>query len=671
MIIDYPWYYVVLCLLAGAVYAALLYFFGRRRFSKWLNLLLASLRFLAVSAIALLLLAPVARQVVEEQQKPTVVVALDASRSVVMSADSSFDASAIAEADNYDVVFETFGGETTDIAAELSDIAARYQGRNLGAVVLASDGIYNRGGNPASVAERLTFPVYTIALGDTTPQRDAALASVRHNRIAFLGGSFPLEVTVNASRLKGHSAQLTVHDGHGKQLAAQKIDYNDSRFSTTLTFSLQANEAGLQRYTVRLSLVDDEKESVNNSLSFFTDVIDGHRKVLIVGDAPHPDLAALKQAVESNPNYEAEVLLAENIKESGKASAGQGKDEGDLSLVVLHNLPSSAHQVPKEFETLPQLFVIGLRTDLPRFNALHTGLEIVAKARKSNEVTAVPNAQFSLFNFDIDDAEALEQLPPLTAPFGEAKASAGLQSLLTARLGSIDTRQPLVAAMVQGANRRAFVWGEGLWKWRLGDYLNSNSHEHFDQMISQLVNFSALTEGRDRFVVEADRHYAVGDEIVIGAQLYNESYEPVNSPEATFSLKGDSLAGDYTFNRRGSGYTLSLPSLPEGLYRYKASTTYNGETFSDEGAFAVAALHLEQANLTADHSLLATVSAVTGGKMFYPDQLSSLLTPLSTLKPVIYSHTRFSELLNLPWVLALILLLLGVEWVLRKYHGEI
>ena len=74
---------------------------------------------------------------------------------------------------------------------------------------------------------------------------------------------------------------------------------------------------------------------------------------------------------------------------------------------------------------------------------------------------------------------------------------------------------------------------------------------------------------------------------------------------------------------------------------------------------------------TADHALLRTISAVSGGKMFYPDQLDELRDELAALKPTIYTHTRFSELIGLPWVLVLIVLLLGAEWVLRKYFGEI
>jgi hypothetical protein len=668
MIIDYPWYYVLFCLVAGALYAAVLYFLGHRRFGKGMNLLLAGLRFVAVSVIALLLLAPVAKQTVNEQQKPVVVVAQDVSESVESGKwKVEREKWKEIEGEGYDVVYEEFGGSTTDISAELEEIACRYQGRNLGAVVLATDGIYNRGNNPATTAERITFPVYTIALGDTTPQRDAALANIRHNRIAFSGNTFPVEITINASRLKGNAAQLSLLDNHGKTMARERVDYSDNNFSTTLTFDLKAEKPGLQRYTASLSVVDGERTAANNMLTFYTDIIDSRRKVAIIGNAPHPDLAALKQAVESNPNYEAEVFLNEELKM-------RNEELKEVSLLILHNLPSATHQLPtlnSQLSSINSIYIIGTQTDLPRFNALHAGLEIVAKARKTNEVTAMYNDRFSLFMLDAADGAAIEELPPLSAPFGEAKASPSLQSLFTARLGNINTQQPLVAAQVQGTKRTVFVWGEGLWRWRLNDFLNNKSHEHFDRLVSQMVNFAAITDSRERFIVETERHYSDNDEIVVRAQLYNESYEPFNTPDATFNLKGDSIKGDYNFSRQSDGYTLSLGTLPEGLYRYTATTTYDGTTYSTEGSFAVEALHLEQTNLTANHSLLATLSTITGGQLVYPSDLSTLNSQLSTLKPVIYTHTRFSELLNLPWVLIFILLLLGGEWVLRKYLGNV
>lgn len=664
MIIDYPWYFVLLCLLTGVVYAAVLYYWGHRLFSKRINVLLAVLRFVVVSVISLLLLAPVARHTVHERQYPLVVLVDDCSQSVRMSADSAFSLREIWDELKDDCRLE-LKADTTNIGQ--TDISAMLEvSPEAAAVVLASDGIHNRGQNPATMAEQLGIPVYTVALGDTTPQRDAAISTIRYNKIAYLGNSFPVEVTIGARLLKGHAAQVTITDANGKILAQQRVDYSDDNIGTTVTLNVQASEKGLCKYEVRLSIVDGERSVENNRQTMYVDIIDGRRKVAIVGNASHPDLSALKQAVENNPNYEARVFLADDFQ-----NAKNRIQDSNYSLVILHNLPSDKNAIPKEVETLPQVFVIGMQTDFPRFNALHAGLEIVSKVNKSSEVTAVYNDRFSFFIFDADDGAALEMLPPLDAPFGEARTSASLQSLLSARLGNIDTRQPLVAATAQGLTHRVFVWGEGLWKWRLGDYMNNGSHDHFNRLVSQIVNFTAVTDHRNRFVVETNRLYSDNDNITVTAQLYNDAYEMFNTPEATFTLKGDSVSGDFSFSRQGDGYVLSLGRLPEGLYRYNAKTFYNGETFTVEGSFAVESLHLEQANLTANHTLLRTISAITGGEMYYPDQLSTLSSQLLSLKPVIYTHIRFSELLGLPWVLLLIILLLGGEWVLRKYHGEI
>lgn len=662
MLIDYPWYAVLLCLLAGALYAGVLYFVGRRSFGGWQLWLLSALRFLAVSAIAFLLCAPMARQSVHERQKPQVVLVDDCSQSVQLSADSAFSLMSLWDdlGRNCALAFNADASNPmrTDIG-QMLEVPG-----NTTAIVLATDGIYNHGANPVTVAERLGIPVYTVALGDTTPRCDATLADIRCNRIAMLGNNFPVELTVNASLLKGRSATLSISDAAGHRLFSQSVAYTDDDFSAAVSASLPAGNAGLQRYTVALEVVDGETITDNNRLTFFVDVIDARRKVAIFANAPHPDLAALKRSIESNPNYEATVIMAEDISK-GKVKI----DADDYSMAVMHNLPSRTHTDIRYADALPKLFIIGLQTDLSRFNALHCGLEIVSKASgKNNEVTALHQKGFTLFHLTDNDAEAIEAMPPLAAPFGEGRMAEGVQVLFSARLGNIDSRQPLLAATTQGELRRTFVWGEGLWRWRLMDYQTSGSHEHFDRLLSQLVAFTAMQQRRDRLQVLAERSYAAGETPMLRAQLYNEAYELTNTPEVKLTLTGDSMRAEYTFVREGQAYRLALPDLREGLYRYTASTA---DGLSADGSFAVEAINLETRRLTADHNLLRTLGAATGGRMFYPGQVDELVKELSSIKPVIYTHTRYADFLRLPIVLALIVLLLAAEWVLRKYHGEL
>ena len=372
MIIDYPWYYVLLCLLLGAAYAAVLYFVGPASFTRRLRWVLSVLRFLAVSAIAFLLLAPLSKQNVTERQLPQVVLLRDVSQSVVLGADSSFSFNELAKGleSHCRITIDSFG---TAGHTDIGDALDRYRNDDVAALVLASDGIHNRGAHPTTVAEKLSFPIYCVALGDTTPQRDAALTNLRCNRIAMLSNSFPVEFTVASTLLKGHEVRLTVTDARGKQLHMQAIRYDDDDFSQTLTVNLMASEPGLQRYTLRLGAVEDEVSMSNNELSFFVDVIDTRQRVAIFANAPHPDLAALKRALESNPNYEAEIVLADDVER------GKWKASDDLSLAILHNLPSQRHPSITFAKELPQLYIIGLQTDLARFNALHTGLELLLR----------------------------------------------------------------------------------------------------------------------------------------------------------------------------------------------------------------------------------------------------------------------------------------------------
>jgi hypothetical protein len=624
---------------------------------RWL---LASLRFVSVSAIALLLLAPVSRRTTHERQKPYVVLMEDASLSVRSSADSTFSLADLAEKlDDCRISHETFGSSNS---TDIGEAILRHRYDDVAAIVLASDGIYNRGGNPATLAGQLGCPIYTVALGDTTLRRDAALTDLRVSRIAMLGNDFPIEVTVGATLLGGQSAQLAVNDANGRQLYTQRISYDGDDYGVTIAANLPASEPGLQRYIVHLTVADGEVTVENNTMTFFVDVIDTRRRVAIVSDAPHPDLGALKRAIESNPAYQATVVLADELQRRHVTL-----EDSSYSLALLHNMPSKRHPDISFTGNIPQIFVIGLQTDLSRFNALHNGLEILSKAVRANEVTAFGQDQFSLFHLDATDREAIESMPPLAAPFGEARITAGLQTLFTARIGPVDSRQPLVSATAQGEQRRAFIWGEGLWRWRLADWQENNSYEHFDRLLSQLVAFTAMQQQRDRMRVETERSYAAGETPIIRAQLYNEAYELTNGPDMTLSLIGDSVKGDYMFARDGQAYRLALPDLPEGLYHYTATSGDLNTT----GTFAVEALNLEQRRLVADHNLLRAISATTGGALYQPDQLSMLIAELQGLKPVIYSHTHYDEMLRLPLVLVIIILLLAAEWVLQKYHGSI
>ena len=731
LLFDCPWYFILLCLLAGALYSAALYWImnnehkvmnnGSRHthyslfnthhsegVPRWARIAMPVLRFLSVSLIAFLLMAPLIKRHVATHEKPLIVVAVDASESVKSGATANSQFSILnSQLKKYEVVFDTFGGKTTDIAAELDNISNRYAARNLGAVVLASDGIYNQGQHPANVAPRLAVPIYTIALGDTTHRPDAAVADIRYNQVVYLDNQFPIEVTLRASMLRGQQATLAV-SCDGRQLFSKAVTFSDNDFATTETIMLPADKPGLKKYNISVSPCRGEMTTANNVRSVAVEVIDGHQKIAILANAPHPDIAAMRQALAASPHYETDLFLAEELEQLTPQKLAA------YSLVILHNLPSASHtklQLPKN---QPALFIVGNSTDLARFNALHNGLEIVAKAKKTDEVSAQHSNAFSLFSLDEEVCRTIEQLPPLSAPFGTYKPSGNLQSLFTARVGTLATDRPLIAFCQQEGVRYGFVVGEGLWRWRLHDFLLTDSHRNFDMLMDKMVVYTSLQASRDRFRVTVPHILLDNEPATLLGELYNDNFEPVNTPEAsvTLSFRPDSesprhlkdslpsksmngeLSNDdsrpqvtdhrsqitdhrsqitsttYAFNRSGTGYTLPLGTLAPGRYHYAATTTFNGHKYDAAGDFIVQEASLEQATLVADHALLNTLSQTTGAQMLYPnqiDQLQKFLDQRDDLKTLIQSQTRYTSLLDLLPVFLLILLLLTAEWFLRKY----
>lgn len=667
LLFDYPWYFVLLCLLVGAAYSFALYWQGRRKGRQtpkktvWVT---ALLRFVTVSCIAFLLMAPMVKRQVHTHEKPLVVLLQDVSESVQPASRSSLNPQSAILNSQYEVVLDSFGGKSTDMAAALQSIADRYSGRNLGAVVVASDGICNQGQNPLTVAPSLAVPIYTVALGDTTRHPEASIGHVRYNQVAYLGNQFPMEVTIHSHLLQGQKGTLSVSH-NGKTLWSKTITYTDNDFSTTETLTLEADRPGLQSYTLTLS-PSPTRAAATRSIA--VEVVDGQQKIAILAASAHPDVGALRRAIEKNPNYEVEVLEEADFN---------NKKLKDYSLIILHNLPSE--RWGPRVEQVPAIYIIGSQTDIGRFNAMHAGLEIVAKTRRYDEVTAMHNETFTLFNFDRELCRRLEDAPPLTAPFGTYRTAANLQSLFTAKVGNLDSGRPLIAFGQQEGVRHAFVVGEGLWRWRLQEYLVEGAQDGFDQLIEKMVVYTSLQTPKEQFRVTTRHIYHDNEDVLIEAELYNENYEPVNNADAEITVTSkDNTASQkpqqYAFNRSGSGYTLPLGTLSAGHYNYTATTTFAGKKLTASGSFIVEETHLEQANLVADHALLNTLAQTTGAQMLQPseaDQLPQLLADRDDLKSIVYAHTRYTELLNLPLIFILIVLLLAAEWAIRKWgYGD-
>ena len=83
-------------------------------------------------------------------------------------------------------------------------------------------------------------------------------------------------------------------------------------------------------------------------------------------------------------------------------------------------------------------------------------------------------------------------------------------------------------------------------------------------------------------------------------------------------------------------------------------------------------LLVEMATTTANHQILYQLSKKHNGDLFSPlalDSLAQVLNSREDIKPVIYNTKKLIAIINLPFVFFVLILILSMEWFIRKRYG--
>jgi len=692
---DQPWYMWVLCIAGGIAFAFALYWRERKLKAaipqKNLRIAISVLRAVTGAVLLFLLLDPYIKSSQNETEKPVVLFLQDNSTSIAegirdtAAYRTQWESLKKSLGDDFEVrsyVFGetlsdaessiTFTDASTNISAALQSAGALYEHLHLAGVILASDGIYNSGSNP--VYEKNTFeaPIYTVALGDTTRKKDVRIMRARHNNLVYLNDRFVVEADVEAIFCTGAELRIRIEEvteNGVKSLGSSVVAAQDENFNTTWQWELRADAPGMRHYRITIDKISGEYTTDNNSWDLYVEVLDARQKILLLAHAPHPDVHALQQAIASNINYSVEVSTAEEWKGS----------TADHDLIILHQLPSAQYPVTTLLNEIknrkvPVFFITGAETNMLSFNRVQNLVSITGNGASANEVTALIQNNFNLFSLDETSAQTFARLPALQAPYGQYTATPASQILAKQKIGAVATNNPLLVYSIPGAEKTAVLCGENFWKWRMYDYVLNKNHSATDGLISKTVQYLAAKEDKKQFRVSRARQvYNETERIVLDAELYNDSYELINTPDATITIR-DASGKDFPFqfSKTSNSYTLQAGYFPEGSYTYIAQTLLNGKTLTDKGGFTVLPVRLETINSTANHQLMYQIAADAGGSMVYPDNLAALeesIRASAFAKPVLREVTRTQSVIHLVWIFILLMVFLAAEWFVRKYMG--
>ncbi|HEX3385622.1 MAG TPA: hypothetical protein VHS53_10560, partial [Mucilaginibacter sp.] len=276
------------CLLLGLLYAWLMYR-QPSGLDKQVRYALFAARTIVVFILAFLLISPLVKSTAYTPQKSLVLVAQDNSQSINTFKPAGFDPGQFVNeldklkqdlGDKYDVrlfhfsrdlrdsLSSKFDGKQTNISSAIHQLNERFANQNIGALILATDGLYNEGSDPLYEAKNFRSNIYTIALGDTIAKRDLLIGNVNYNKTAFLGDDFVIEVLAEAYQAKGETMHLSVSED-GRQVAEQNIPVSSDNFKKVVPLKLNADKKGIRKFTISIAPVKNEISARNNNETIY------------------------------------------------------------------------------------------------------------------------------------------------------------------------------------------------------------------------------------------------------------------------------------------------------------------------------------------------------------------------------------------------------------------
>ena len=685
LLLSSPWWFIPICLLAGFGYAYLLY---KPQFKEMPYKVMAALRFLSVSLLCFFLLGPVLVQLLNEVQKPKILMVLDQSESIIANKYANFYKGDFLNkwnqakellGDEYEVEYLSLGNsikisdstrfnqKKTNISQLFDYVNNTYARENIGAVILASDGIYNRGNNPIYKSLNKNTILYTIGMGDTILKKDLLIKEANHNAIAYLNNQFPIEISISANDCINSSSNLSL-TCEGKILYNSTININQKDFFKTINIDLLADKPGTMHIVANLSPIAAEFSNANNRKDIFVEVIDGREKILLAYQTTHPDIGAIKESIQSNQNYEVNALSLNEIKLS---------DLNLYSAVILYQLPgknSNSRDLISSIKKIqiPVWCIVGNQTAIEQLSLLNNTAKIDKNQGRMNESQAIFNSDFTAFTLDPNTISSLSDLPPLSAPYGFYNASIGTESLLYQKIGQVNTQTPLWTFSNQNGEKTAYLFGEGFWRWKLFDFVKNESHLASNELVSKTIQYLTVKEDKRKFRVYPLKNVYEEDEAVkFLAELYNSSYEPVNTANVLLSLTdANNKTYNYNFSPIGKTYQLDLGYLNPGIYTFKAKANEINETIN--GKLLVKPLQIELVNTKADFGLLREIAGNNSGQFYPAEKLESCIENLkknTNITSVSYNEKRPDELINIKWIFFFLLIIISAEWFIRKYEG--
>ncbi|MDP1675604.1 MAG: VWA domain-containing protein [Bacteroidota bacterium] len=707
-----PLYLVLIFIAVSFAVSYYLYRHTIPQVTRTKRMILTALRGTALTFVLLAVCEPIVQLISSQIQKPVIAVLADNSLSMsqtdalgnkehilssLLKSDAlkEFSSSADVKLFSFSHSVSPLEQESLKVNGGITNISSALQTSlknidNLQGIILLSDGNYTEGSNPLYDAEKSRIPIFTIGIGDTNEQKDISVSKLIVNSIGYVDAAIPVDATIKVSGIPAQTVLVSLLED-GKKISEQKISVSAPSGATEIPaqFKYIPSSEGVKKLSVAVSSIPGELTTKNNVRSALVKVLKNKMNVVVIAGSPSADVSAIMQSLNQDKNIIAPLFYQipggefksqkENISlQSSLTSADCIIFVGFPTALTSQNSMSNITQSILS-RSLPVLFIASRTLDLQKVGAMQSLFPFIVSSERIDEQSVLPNV-FSKTKFHQllqNESSVWEKLPPVYYSMQTFSVKPEALNLLGVKIQNVPLNDPLFITRNIAGTKSAAILGYGIHRWKLLAGSTNETKLFFDVWFTSLIRWLATRE-QDKFMrVEPSKEfYSQGEQVEFSAQVYNQSYQPIDNADVRLSLhsKQNSLLYETILSSLGSGrYEGSIESLSEGEFTYTAVAMNDRDTLgTSQGRISVGDQSIEFAETRMNKSLLTQLARSSEGEYSDANEFNSLLQNIlqrNTMKPQTIEQTNEFELWNLPAFLTIIVLLFGIEWLVRKQSG--
>lgn len=610
-------------------------------------------------------------------------------------------------------------GTSSAIEQALRYADDQLNGLPLGGIVVISDGADNSAIDPVIIAQDFgarQIPIFTVGVGQEEIPQDIGIVDVTTAKTVLEGSVFNVSVAVDQQGYEGQEVQLSIRDGD-TVVESDVVIMGPEGVSRRFELELTPERPELIVYELEVELQGGEIITENNNYRF---LVDNREKppldILYLEGHPRNEYKFIRRAVEEDRSLRLATYLQtgpekyyrQGIESPTELSGGFPRDKEELyqyEAIILGDIEKSffnadqlqmlddfvaergggllmSGMADEEFINTPIADILPISLVEEGFLPPHLRGGIRRGDHPTGELffpRVTTNGEFSpLLRLASDDAENRArwgQLPALQGVYVSGRVKPGATVLLEHPLLQYQNQAlPILATQRYGSGRSMALTTASTWRWQMMMPSADQTHE---TLWRQLIRWLAVS-APERISIDFDREfYNIGDEVNVSATVLNDEFEPDN--DATLWLQStDPLDAvidtpmEWDIENDGV-YRTSFIAGEEGVYSLLvdvASAAADASVDSSEkrAAFVVTPSLREYTNAEMDRGLLSRIAAASGGRYFDLNNAAALPSAIE-FTPNAYSREVQIDLWDQPWLLALLIALLCLDWIMRRMRG--